>query len=275
MSQTPTERLDELEQRLAQDSEDYGAWSARGLCLEALGRIEEALVSFERAAELVPNGPDLYNAGNMLLQLARPQEALVSFERSLELEASYAPAWVNRGVALYHLVRFYDAQLSFERALQLDETLVQGWRCRAVLRMDQEDMDGAESDYRKITELHPERVDAWLELGWCLSRPSDGHIEQEAEDRQHRAIVAFDRALALEPGRPEGWEGKAEVLLRLLNEAQRLERACAGTRASPVSFSSVFCELVLHLDLAMERFPDSERFLDIRAEATEIADQSI
>jgi tetratricopeptide (TPR) repeat protein len=277
MAESPMERLAALEERLERDSEDAAAWSARGLCLEALGHLEEALVSFERAAELSPNGPDLYNAGNMLLKLARPQEALLAFERSLELEEGYAPAWVNRGIALYHLVRFYDAQLSFERAQQLDETLIEAWRCRAVLRMDQDDLDGAEADYRKIAELLPERVDAWLELGWCLSRlPSDGHIEQEPGGRERRAIEAVDRAIELEPGRPDGWVGKGEVLLRLLHAAQSTERAFAAARVpSPVSFSAAFREMAEHIGQACERFPDHDGLLDLKMQAMELADQSI
>ncbi|UCG99477.1 MAG: tetratricopeptide repeat protein, partial [Burkholderiales bacterium] len=51
-----------------------------------LGRLEEALASYDRALRLTPDDPDVHtNRGNVLKDLGRLEEALASYDRALRL----------------------------------------------------------------------------------------------------------------------------------------------------------------------------------------------
>ena len=77
----------------------------RGNALNAMGRHEEALASYERALALKPDYTEAHNnRGNALLDLNRPAEALADYELAIA-HKPFAFALVNRGSALHYLDR--------------------------------------------------------------------------------------------------------------------------------------------------------------------------
>ena len=97
--------LSVYDEALAQHPDAMPLWSARGLLLERMQRLEDALDSFRRSVEAEETATDRYNAGNMLLHMARHDEAIAQFDRALELEQD--PRFhVNRGFSLHALARF-------------------------------------------------------------------------------------------------------------------------------------------------------------------------
>src|SRR5262249_50110259 len=61
-------------------------WVAQGVCLDTLGRYDEALASFDKALSLDQVDSHIWlHRGLALLRLQRLDEALVSFERIIEL----------------------------------------------------------------------------------------------------------------------------------------------------------------------------------------------
>src|ERR671932_266537 len=62
------------------------AWSNLGSLRAALGRVEDAVVCYERAVQLRPkHAAALFNLGNAHLRLGRPAEALACFEAARPL----------------------------------------------------------------------------------------------------------------------------------------------------------------------------------------------
>jgi hypothetical protein len=107
-----------------------------GKALQRLGRHEEALKSFDKAAQLKPDDAESWkNIGNVLVDLGRPAEALLSFQHVLELDPRHWEAALRSASLLRDLGRFEEAKhyndhnrsarlQTFLRLLDVDATFV-------------------------------------------------------------------------------------------------------------------------------------------------------
>ena len=94
------------------------AHNNRGLALQKLKRLDDALASYDKAIALKPDSAEAFNNRGVALQeLKRLEEALASYDRALAVKPDYAEAFDNRGNALQELKRFEEALASFDRAL--------------------------------------------------------------------------------------------------------------------------------------------------------------
>src|SRR6185503_5253318 len=101
------------------------AHSNRGLALQALHRLHDALAAFDRALKLKPELVEaLYNRGNVLRELKRPNEALVSYNAALGLKPDYFEARINRGNTHWELNNTAEAFADFQKALVLSPNSV-------------------------------------------------------------------------------------------------------------------------------------------------------
>ena len=136
------EALASYERALALKPDFVEAWNNQGTALGALERHEEALASYGRALVLEPDHVEAHvNRGNALRGLQRHPEALASYEHALALRPDCAEAHYNRGVALDDLGRHAEALASYERALaqiRLRRSLEQSRRGAGGARRDAE-----------------------------------------------------------------------------------------------------------------------------------------
>ena len=65
----------------------------------------------------------LNDRGNSLKSLGRLAEALASYDSALALDSGFLPAWNNRGATLKAMNRLEEALLSYDRALALNPDL--------------------------------------------------------------------------------------------------------------------------------------------------------
>ncbi|XWK91276.1 MAG: tetratricopeptide repeat protein [Phormidium sp.] len=80
------------------EPEDSSTWYNRGLALRQLGRLEEAIASYDKALELQPDKYQAWhNQGQILRRLGRFQEAIGNYDDvAIELKPDYAIAWYNK-----------------------------------------------------------------------------------------------------------------------------------------------------------------------------------
>ena len=94
------------------------AYANRGVALQGLARLDEAVADCDRAIALRPDFAEaLNNRGVALRDLWRLDEALESCDRALALKPDHAEALNNRGNILRDLGRFDLSLESYERAL--------------------------------------------------------------------------------------------------------------------------------------------------------------
>ena len=103
--------LSELVRRETQTNDETGErLNNDGLVLRQVGRLDDALICYEKALEIVPQRADVWcNKGNALHALGRYAEALECFDKAVDIEPRDMKLWCNRGVALKALGRLVEA----------------------------------------------------------------------------------------------------------------------------------------------------------------------
>jgi len=188
----------------------------QGVDLAAEGRFDEALSTFEKAAEKDPNLPAVwYNHALTLNRMDRSEEAKLSLEKTLELDPGHKEALVlqrsflifekaeetlkvdpanesallDKGTSLLYFGDFEEALEVFERLLELDPLSPEGWigKGQSMAGLGRF-TEGIES-YEKGLELDPENVEAWHYFGIAL----------ETDGRPIEALSVQRMALSKDP----------------------------------------------------------------------------
>ena len=96
------------------NSQDHEAHNNLGLTLGALGKSEEAKVSFQKAIELKSNfGTAHKNLGIALESLDKLEEAKVSFQKAIELKSNLDDAHYNLGKIFFNYKDYEKAEENF------------------------------------------------------------------------------------------------------------------------------------------------------------------
>ena len=96
------------------------AFSNRGVALQGLKQLEAAIASCDRAIELMPNLAEAYyNRGIALRELNLLNKSVASYDQAIAIQPNYVEALYNRGNALKELKRLDEAVDSFDRAIML------------------------------------------------------------------------------------------------------------------------------------------------------------
>ncbi len=96
-------------------------WFQRGIVAEELGRLEEAVRSYEHALELEAGDPEvLFNLGNALYSLERKAEAAQRFVEATRADPEFIEAWNNLGNALGEIDLPSEALAAYRRALSIE-----------------------------------------------------------------------------------------------------------------------------------------------------------
>lgn len=251
--------------------------------LKDLGRLDEAIVHFERALALAPNFADAeFSYGTALNLMQRFEDALVHFEKAIALNPGFIAALNNRGLALAKLKRFTEALASYDKALAIEPNFAdahnnRGNALRALMRFD----DALVSFHRAIAarpdsaEAHCNRGNVLLELARfddaaaafdraIAIRPDFAEARRGRGDalanlnRFGEAIASFDRALALKPRYVDAWISRAEALFTLNRNDEAVKSAEAAADIDPDNGLCRFLSCVCELRIAYESEDDVE-----------------
>ncbi|HEY9607536.1 MAG TPA: tetratricopeptide repeat protein, partial [Allocoleopsis sp.] len=181
-------------------------WLTQGHCLSQLGRKEQALVSFNKAAELNPNDLRVwFLRGLDLAQLEQYEQALTSFDKVIELDPIHIKVWSFRGMALEELGHYEEALVSFNKATELEPNNAFLWERRGWVLTTLERYEEALISFNKATELEPN--DAFL-------LHMRGMVQCKLECYQE-ALASIDKGIALGEQSSAIFFNRAEVLLAL------------------------------------------------------------
>jgi protein O-GlcNAc transferase len=201
----------------------------RGNALAALGRQEEALGSFDRALSLAPDlVPALGGRANVLQTLERYADSLAAYDRAIELMPALAPAHLGRGLSLRGLGEHAQALLSVDRALQLNPVYAEAFLARGNVLSETGDTSGALDAYDRALQRNPALAAAWFSRGLALS----------LQARHGEAAESLRHALNIDPAYPYAqgawlraklevadWSGYAESARIIIERIERDERA--------------------------------------------------
>jgi tetratricopeptide (TPR) repeat protein len=200
MHQAPAESARTLDRALARAVADPGLMAAgEALARNEIPRAEALLRARLRRA------PADVAAIRMLAEVAarigRLEDAIVLLERCLELEPGFDAARQNYAMVLHRSNRPAEALAQVERLLARDPRNPHYRNLKAVVLCRTGDYDEANALYAGILAEHPDQARIWL---------SHGHALKTAGDTA-RAIEAYRRSAALEPGFGDAWWSLANL----------------------------------------------------------------
>jgi len=227
------------------------AWKALGVA--RLTQNKDALHALERAAELLPEDPEVHsNLGAAWRRMGQLDKAEACYRCALRLRPDLAEVWNNLGNVRRDLGQFDGAIAAFRRAIEIKPEFAKPYNGMGGVFQDLGDFKEAALCHRRALELDAQNVEACTNLGITLrlqSRTSDAETACRRAleiDPDHSAAVMllaelhsdlgrfqeaeqlYRRASALESGSPEAWAGIAglkrmtQADAEWLTEAQRI-----------------------------------------------------
>jgi tetratricopeptide (TPR) repeat protein len=164
------EALAAFDRALALKADLGEAHQGRGVALGVLDRPTEALTSLDAAIALAPTALAYSYRGNVLCALGRLDDARESHDRALELDAANHEIHHNRGFALQALSRPHDAVASFEAALALKPDSAGTLNTLGNALQEVGDDAGALAAYDRALALQPDDADARMNKSLVLLR---------------------------------------------------------------------------------------------------------
>ncbi|UZD43773.1 tetratricopeptide repeat protein [Selenomonas sputigena] len=185
--------VDDYTAALTRDKENVPALNRRGVCLERLGKHEEAIADFTHLLESVPAEQAsliYFNRAGSYRALGRLDEAVVDYTHALEHTSDVLPIYIERSISYRLMDRNEEALLDIERALAIDPKNADLLNLRAIEKIQLNDVHGALADLDAAIGLEPKNA------AFFANRA--GVLENMGE--KAKAIDDYTAALRLEPG---------------------------------------------------------------------------
>ncbi|MEO8445240.1 MAG: tetratricopeptide repeat protein [Gammaproteobacteria bacterium] len=196
--------------------------SNRGNALLALGRVEDAIASFQKAISIDRNLAEAHlNLGNALQQQGQPDEAIASYRRALRLKPQSAETHYNLGRVYESQAKMTDAVRSYGRAVALLPDYAEAHFNLGNAYHATGALAEAIASYQRAVNLKPDYAEAHNNLG----------AQFEARGDLAEATASYGRALALQPQFAEARNNLGNVLLA----EGKLDEAIASYQAAIAS----------------------------------------
>jgi protein O-GlcNAc transferase len=149
-----SEVVEQSEALLEQYPDAFIVWNLLGAAKKGLGRMDEAIVAYNKALILQPDYPDTYNnMGVTLREQGKLEEAIAAYERALSIKPDYAEAFHNMGNALRAQGKLDEAIAAYDKALSFKPDYAEA---RAHCLHNQEHIcywSAIEASRERVTEL--------------------------------------------------------------------------------------------------------------------------
>ena len=192
-----------FEQAVALHPRDARALTALGQVQEQLGKLPESVETFHKVIELDPLSSEAHeNLGIALGDQNNLALALKESSIATRLEPRSASAHFLRGRLLSDLGKHEEARDEFRKALDIAPEFAEATYYWAVLEGDKGNAEMQANLLKRYVRLRPDEATAFDQLGHAL----------EEEHRESEAVVAWRRAIALNPEYSEAIYSLARAL---------------------------------------------------------------
>ncbi len=209
-----------------------------GIVLQELGKLEDAVASYQKALTIKPNIAEAHNnLGLVLFELGRPEEAIANYRKALTIMPDLVESHYNLGNVLWKLGRLDKAQASYHEALRLKPDYAEAHHNLGNVFWVLGKEEKAEANFRQALRLKPDYADAHNNLGnvlWVLGK------EEEAE-------ANFQKAITINPNFTEAYSN----LGALYHAHHRFEEAVASLHKA-LDLNPDYAEAYANLGLALQ-----------------------
>jgi protein O-GlcNAc transferase len=182
--------LEALNQAVSRMPQNPKAFASRAFTLIKLRRHRDAINDLECAIQLGADSADCRQGLGVSFQaLGELDAALPHYQRALTLNPNLIKVWAYQGLIHYQRQRWAESLACFQRVLQLDPNDDSALGNCAELHEKLGHHDESLALYQQLVERQPTHALAHYNIGHELHRRNEFDL----------ALVAYDRALALDP----------------------------------------------------------------------------
>lgn len=179
--------------------ENPAVYNNRGSLLLALGLAKEAQKDFDRAILLAPGYVAAYNnRAGAHLKLGKPADAIRDFTKAIELAPQSPAPLSGRGRAHLANGRPHAAARDFTRAAAVDARFAPAYRNRGEAKLEIGQSEEAIADFSRAVAFDPNNAEIFLLRGHAYL----------ASDNMASAIKDFSRVIEIEPASPRGYQAR-------------------------------------------------------------------
>jgi tetratricopeptide (TPR) repeat protein len=201
-----TEAVASYDKAIAIDARYALAYLGRGNALRQLGQPAAALASYDLAIASQPNNSAaLCNRGVVLAELGRLDEALSSFTLAIAIRPDYAEACWNRGIVLQRQNKPEAALQSYDQAVAIAPTSAKAHYNRANVLLELARPESALAGFD-----HAIAIDSRYALAFCGRATALSEL-----DRFDEAFADYARAIAIKPDIAEVYSNRGNAKLRM------------------------------------------------------------
>jgi tetratricopeptide (TPR) repeat protein len=165
-------------------------WKVLGSVFKQTGRLQESLITNQRAVSISPNDAQVHNnLGNTLKELGRLEEAEASYIKAIAIKPEFAQAHSNLGNTLKELGRLEDAEASYSKAIAIKPDYAEAHFNIGITLQELGSLEDAEASYIKAIAIKPDFAEAYSNLGNTLKEL--GRLED--------AEASYSKAIAIKP----------------------------------------------------------------------------
>ncbi len=130
------------------------------------GDHQEALINYQKAAELDPRNPEIYNNIGLIYKKLRMYDAsLEQFMRALYIDPNFSKAYNNIGVVYYKKGNIKGAISNYKKAIQAEPDNLETYNNLGIIYKKQNWLEKAQSVYNKAFKIDSEHPGTNYNLG--------------------------------------------------------------------------------------------------------------
>jgi len=206
------ESIDEVEILISNYPNESLLFNIRGVCYKAIGQLDVAVKSFEKAITIKPDFADAYyNLGLTLQELNQLDVAIKHYEEALVIEPNYAKAHNNLGIIHKELGKMDDAVKSYEQVLSIQPDNAEAHNNLGNTLFELGKLDDAVKSYKQALVIHPDYVEVHNNLGNIFNELG------QTDD----ALNSYNQAVSIDPNHADAHNNIGIILEELgqLDEA--------------------------------------------------------
>lgn len=239
--------LDLIDRALAQAAND-SMHSNRGIVLQDMGRMDDAIAAYRRALQLRPDAAAVHcNLGSCLQAQMKWQEAIPAFEACLRLAPRHAPALNGLGYCLMFVDQLPQAEAALRAATEADPKFAHAWTNLGVLNWTRGRLDAALENFHASLAIDPRQADVWDQIGYTLgdaNRMEEARAAcEKAYELESSPIRDLRRTLLIS----HVFESREDMLEQRRRFEAGLERLATSDATLPAATPKMFCPGIFNL----------------------------
>ena len=185
-----------------------------GITLKKLGRLEEAMLNFDKALALKNSFYEaINNKANTLQSLGRTIEAIETYQEAIKFNVNFSDAYFNLGNAYKEFKDLKKALENYNIALKINSKHYEALSAKGNIECELENFSNSIFLHSKSININPTYAIAHNNLGITYLK-----IKNYQE-----ALNCFDKALKLNPDFIEAYSNKGLTLLNSDNSTKAIE----------------------------------------------------